>query len=53
MDIFTLLIWLFLVAGVLLLFFRTFWGQPAGVRPDLLAGGLLCWLVATVLERLG
>jgi hypothetical protein len=52
MDIFTLLIWLFLLAGALLLLFRTFWGQPPA-RPDLLAGGLLCWLIATILERLG
>lgn len=52
MDIFTLFTWLFLMAGFLLLLFRTFWGQPQ-VRPDLLAGGLLCWLIATILERLG
>jgi hypothetical protein len=41
-----------LLAGAFLFVFRTFWGQP-GVRPDLLAGGLLCWIVAYLLERIG
>ena len=51
MNAMTLIIWLFLLAGALLFLFRTFWGQPQ-VRPDLLAGGLLCWIVAYMLERI-
>lgn len=47
-----ILILLLLLAGALLLAWRTFMGQPA-VRPDLLAGGLLCWLVAYILQNLG
>ena len=43
------LVLLLLLAGALLFFFRTFWGQPA-VRPDLMAGGLLCWIVAYILQ---
>lgn len=46
----SLIILILLIAGALLLGFRTFWGQPA-VRPDPLAGGLLCWIVAYLLER--
>lgn len=53
MDATTLIMWFFLIAGALLFLFRTFWpGQP-GIRPDLLAGGLLCWIIAYILERVG
>ena len=45
----SILVMLFLLAGGVLLLLRTFWGQPA-VRPDLLAGGLLCWLIAYFIQ---
>lgn len=47
-----ILILVLLIVGAVLLGIRTFWGQ-APVRPDMLAGGLLCWIVAYILERLG
>jgi hypothetical protein len=49
MDI---LILVLLILGAVLFGIRMFYGQPA-VRPDFLAGGLLCWIVAYLLERLG
>lgn len=51
MDIIILIL---LIVGAVLFGIRTFWpaGQP-GIRPDLLAGGLLCWIVAVILERIG
>lgn len=48
----TLIMWLFLLAGAILLFLRAFWFY-ALPRPDLLAGGLLCWIIAYMLERIG
>ena len=52
MDPLTLIMWFFLLAGVILLALRTFFFY-ALPRPDLLAGGLLCWLIAYMLERVG
>lgn len=49
MDIFILVL---LIIGAVLFGIRAFWGQ-APARPDFLAGGLLCWIVAVILERLG
>lgn len=46
-----ILILVLLIFGAALLLIRTFWGQPQA-RPDLLAGGLLCWLTAVILEHL-
>jgi hypothetical protein len=48
----TLLILVLLILGALLFGIRTFYGQP-GIRPDFMAGGLLCWIVAYLLERIG
>jgi hypothetical protein len=47
-----LVILVLLILGAVLFFIRMIWGQPA-VRPDFLAGGLLCWIVAYLLERIG
>jgi hypothetical protein len=49
MEIFVLVL---LILGAVLFGIRTFYGQP-GVRPDFMAGGLLCWIVAVILDRLG
>lgn len=43
-----------LIIGAVLLGIRTFFPQVQPVaRPDLLAGGLLCWIVAVIVDRIG
>lgn len=47
----SLLVLILLIIGAVLFGIRAFWGNPA--RPDLLAGGLLCWIVAVIVEHMG